>query len=131
MAPNASGSRAGAPRASPIGRRMSGIESWAIVAPSTNSTMLWITDCGCTTTSMRSKGVPNSSWASITSRPLFMSVDESMVILAPMSQVGCLSASAHGDRGELLAGVAAERAAAGGEHELAGPRSASPARRHW
>ena len=69
---------------------MSGIESWAIVAPSTNSTMLWTIDCGCTTTSMRSKGVPNSSWASITSRPLFMSVDESMVILAPMSQVGCL-----------------------------------------
>ena len=72
---------------------MSGIESWAMVAPSTNSTMLWITDCGCTTTSMRSNGVPNSSWASITSRPLFISVDESIVILAPMSQVGCLSAS--------------------------------------
>jgi hypothetical protein len=33
---------------------MSGIESWAIVAPSVNSTMPWITDCGCTTTSISS-----------------------------------------------------------------------------
>ena len=40
------------------------------------------------------RSTPNSSWASITSRPLFISVDESMVILAPMSQVGCSSASA-------------------------------------
>ena len=60
-----------------------------------------------------------------------MSVEESIVILAPMSQVGCLSASAHGDRGELLARVAPEGAAARGEHELAGPRSASPARSAW
>ena len=56
MAPNASGSRAGAPSARPMGRRMSGIESWAIVAPSTNSTMLCTTDCGCTTTSIWSNG---------------------------------------------------------------------------
>ena len=46
---------AGAPRARPIGRRMSGIDSWAMVAPSVNSTMPWTTDCGCTTTSIRSK----------------------------------------------------------------------------
>ena len=37
---------------------------------------------------------PNSQWASITSRPLFRSVAESMVILGPMLQVGCFSASA-------------------------------------
>ena len=56
MAPNASASRAGAPRARPMGRRMSGIESCAMVAPSTNSTMLWTIDCGCTTTSIWSNG---------------------------------------------------------------------------
>jgi hypothetical protein len=33
---------------------MSGIESWATEAPSTNSTMEWTTDWGCTTTSMAS-----------------------------------------------------------------------------
>ena len=71
----ASASRSGAPSASPIGRRMSGIESCAIVAPSTNSTMLCTIDCGCTTTSIRSKPTPNSSCASITSRPLFISVE--------------------------------------------------------
>ncbi len=54
IAPNASGNRLGAPSASPIGRRMSGIDSWAIVAPSTNSTMLCTIDWGCTTTSIRS-----------------------------------------------------------------------------
>ena len=59
------------------------------------------TDCGCTTTSMRSKSTPNSSWASITSRPLFMSVDESIVIFGPIDHVGCLSASSIGDPLEL------------------------------
>ena len=72
---------------------MSGIDSWAIVAPSWNVTMPCTTDCGCTTTSMRSKSTPNSSWASITSRPLFMSVDESIVIFGPIDHVGCASAS--------------------------------------
>ena len=73
---------------------MSGVESWAMVAPSTNSTMPCTIDCGCTTTSMRSKSTPNSSCASMTSSPLFISVDESIVILAPIVQVGCRSASA-------------------------------------
>ena len=36
--------------------------------------------------------MPNSSWASITSRPLFISVLESMVIFGPIFQVGCASA---------------------------------------
>ena len=31
---------------------MSGGLAWAIVDPSVNSTMEWITDCRCTTTSM-------------------------------------------------------------------------------
>ena len=41
---------------------------------------------------MRSYGVPNRWWASITSRPLFISVAESIVILPPIAHVGCLSA---------------------------------------
>ncbi len=52
MAPKGWSSRSGAPSARPIGRRMSGIESWATVAPSVNSTIPWTTDCGCTTTSI-------------------------------------------------------------------------------
>ena len=111
---------------------MSGIESCAIVAPSTNSTMPCTTDCGCTTTSIASKSTPNSSWASMTSRPLFMSVDESIVILAPMFQVGCASASAGCTRRELGRRAAAERAAARGEHDARdlahASRPAAPAR---
>ena len=42
---------------------------------------------------MRSASTPKSHLASITSKPLFMRVAESMVIFAPMSHVGCLSAS--------------------------------------
>ena len=45
-------------------------------------------------TCMRSAGTPKSQRASITSKPLFMSVAESMVIFAPMSHVGCFRASA-------------------------------------
>ena len=41
----------------------------------------------------RSPATPNSQCASITSRPLFISVAESMVILRPICQVGCCSAS--------------------------------------
>ena len=72
-------------------------ESWAMVAPSPNSTIPCTIDCGCTTTSIRSKSTPNSSCASITSRPLFIRVDESMVILAPMPQVGWLERVGDGD----------------------------------
>ena len=38
-------------------------------------------------------GTPKRWWASMTSRPLFMSVAESMEILPPMAHVGCASAS--------------------------------------
>ena len=75
--------------------------SWAIVEPSVNSTIEWTTDCGWTTTSIWSYGVPNSSWASITSRPLFISVLESIVIFGPIDHVGWASASATRDVGEL------------------------------
>ena len=40
--------------------------------------------------------VPNSSWASITSSPLFISVEESTVIFGPICQVGWARASVHG-----------------------------------
>ena len=60
-----------------------------------------------------------------------MSVDESMVILAPMFHVGCASASVIGDLLELLARVPAERAAARGEDDAAGPRAAAPERIAW
>src|SRR2546423_862386 len=56
--------------------------------------MPWTIDCGWTTTSMSSYPIPNRWCASITSRPLFISVAESIVIFAPMLQVGWASASA-------------------------------------
>ena len=79
-------------------------------------------DCGCTTTSIRSYGVPNSQCASITSRPLFISVAESIVILPPIAQVGCRSAARRVTSRELGAAAAAERAARRGQREaLDGP----------
>ena len=71
---------------------MSGWPRCASVAPSYRFASAWTIDCGCTTTSIRSYGVPNSQCASITSRPLFISVAESIVILPPIAQVGCASA---------------------------------------
>ena len=44
------------------------------------------------TTSISSQGTPKSQCASITSNALFIIVAESMVILAPIFQVGCLRA---------------------------------------
>ncbi len=48
------GSRSGQVRARPIGSRMSGGEHWAIVEPSTYSTIECTIDCGWTTTVMSS-----------------------------------------------------------------------------
>ncbi len=62
------------------------------MAPSHSWIRLWMIDCGCTTTSIWSYGVPNRWCASITSSPLFMSVAESIVIFPPIDQVGCASA---------------------------------------
>src|SRR5881296_2811735 len=71
---------------------MSGVESWAMIEPSMNSTIECTTLCGCTTTSTRSISIPNSQRASIISRPLLNSVAESIVIFRPITQEGCLSA---------------------------------------
>ena len=76
---------------------MSGWPRCASVAPSHSAMSAWTIDCGCTTTSMRSYGVPNSQCASITSRPLFISVAESIVILPPIAQVGWRSAASTRD----------------------------------
>ena len=87
--------------------------------PSTNSTIECTTLVGCTTTSIRSKGMPKSRCASITSRPLLTRVAELIVITGPMSQVGWFIASSGVTVGQLGAGAAAERAAAGGQHQPA------------
>ena len=69
---------------------MSVTPNCAIIDPSVSSTIECTTDCGCTTTSIWSARTPNSQCASITSRPLFISVAESIVIFRPIRQVGCL-----------------------------------------
>src|SRR5690606_1074193 len=68
--------RAGHDSASAIGRRMSGGEAWAMVEPSTNSTIEWTTDCGWTTTVMSSVGTSNRRWASMSPSPLLTRVAE-------------------------------------------------------
>src|ERR1700761_6770540 len=68
--------------------RMSGEPRCASVEPSQSWTRLWMIDCGCTTTSISWYGVPKRWCASITSRPLFIRVAESIVILPPIDQVG-------------------------------------------
>ena len=75
-----------------IGIRMSGGPSCALIAPSSNSTIECTIDCGCSSTVIFATGVPNSQCASITSKPLFTSVDESIVIFAPISHWGWRSA---------------------------------------
>ena len=62
-------------------------------------------------------GTSNSQRASMTSRPLFISVAESMVIFRPICQVGCRSASAGVTRSSALGGEAAERAARRGQDQ--------------
>ena len=98
---------------------MSGMPSWARTERSTNSTIEWTIDCGCTTTSIRSNGTPNSQCASRTSRPLFMSVAESIVIFAPIRHVGCRRACSTVTRFEGRSGPPAERAARRRQHEPA------------
>ena len=96
---------------------MSGWPRWASAAPSHSLTSAWTIDCGCTTTSMRSYGVPNSQWASITSRPLFISVAESIVILPPIAQVGWRSASSTVTPRPARAARPRNGPARGGEHQ--------------
>ena len=119
------------PGASAIGSRMSGGLAWAIVEPSTNSTIEWITDCGWTTTSIASYGTSNSSCASITSSALVDHggrVDRDDRPHVP-GRVG--ERLLRGDLGQLGPRPAAERAAARGEDQPAHLGRACPPRRHW
>ena len=104
-------------------RACPGSRGAASEAPSRKRTSACTTEVGWTTTSIRSYGSPKRKCASISSRPLFASVAESIVIFGPMLQVGCASASARRDVRELVARAAAERAARGGEDERARPDS--------
>ena len=108
---------AASPARARSGSRMSGGDAWAIVDPSTNSTMECTIDCGCTTTSMRSYGTPNRRCASMTSRPLLTRVAEFVVTMRPMSQVGWSSASAGVTSCQRLSAATAERAAGCRQHE--------------
>lgn len=93
-APTPEFTRCGHESAAAMGVRMSGSPNSAITAPSSKATIEWITDSGCTTTSMRSSGKSKSHEASITSSPLFIRVALSTLILRPMLHFGCLTAIA-------------------------------------
>ena len=75
-----------------MGVRMSGLPSCARIEPSTYSTIECTMLCGCTTTCTADGSIPNSTQASISSRPLFIRVAESTEILRPMRQRGCAQA---------------------------------------
>ena len=73
---------------------MSGVPSCAMMLPSSYSTIEWITLWGWTSTWILEGSVSKSHRASMTSSPLLTRVEESIVILGPIAQVGCLRASA-------------------------------------
>ena len=76
---------------------------------------------------MRSYGRSKRKCASITSRPLFARVAESIVIFAPMFQVGCASASA----GVTSASSSAVRPRNGPPLAVSTIPAGSPASAHW
>ena len=76
-----------------MGRRISGVPIWAIMALSQYSTREWIILSRCITTEIFSGGISYRCIASMNSRPLFISVAESTVIFAPIAQLGCFNAS--------------------------------------
>ena len=71
---------------------MSGRPSWAITDPSRYSTRECTMLSRWINTSICREGISKSHRASTTSSPLFMSVAESIVILAPIFQFGCFKA---------------------------------------
>ena len=80
--------RAGQARLTAIGVRMSGLAICASIDPSRKATRACTIDCGWTTTSSCAGVTGNRQWASISSKPLFINVAESMVILRPIVQLG-------------------------------------------
>ncbi len=118
--------RTGQARQCAIGMRISGEPSCATTEPSRNSTSPCTTDCGWTTTSS-SLGPSANRWcASISSRPLFISVAESMVTFGPIVQVGCLSACSSVTLLHRLERPGAEWPAGSGQHDP--PHVLAPAR---
>ena len=97
---------------------MSGGLAWAIVEPSMKVTIECTIDCGCTTTSMRSYGMPNSRCVSMSSRPLLTSDAEFSVFIGPMTRSGGRRPVPGVTRLELGGRPAAERPAGGGQHQL-------------
>ena len=85
--------RRGQVRAYWMGMRISGTPIWARMEWSLNCTAEWMMLWRWTTIWIFSGGRPNSHTASISSRPLFIRVALSMVILAPMFQLGWRRAS--------------------------------------
>ena len=104
--------------------RISGTPSCAIQLPSLYSTSECTMLSGCTSTPIRSGSRSKSQRASITSKPLFMSVAESIVIFAPISQFGCASACAGLAAASTSALRLPERSARRGEPDLAHRRAA-------
>ncbi len=97
---------------------MSVTEICARMEPSMNSTSEWTVDCGWTVTRTFSAGRSKRRQASMTSKPLFIMVAESMVMRWPMTQVGCLRACAGVMWSKSASGRVAERAPGGGEPDL-------------
>ena len=110
---------------------MSFFASCATSEPSTNSTKEWMSDCGWMTTSIRSPGRPKRKCASMTSRPLFIIVAESIVIFGPIFQVGCASASSTVIASKVSRRRSRNGPARGGQHEAPRPRRARPQRSAW
>ena len=90
---------------------MSVTEICARIDPSTYSTSECTVDCGCTVTRTWLGGTSNSRQASMTSRPLFSMVAESMVMRRPITQVGCFSACSGVMAANWSSGSLAERPA--------------------
>src|SRR5918993_4243754 len=76
-----------------MGSLMSGSAACNTTEPSSKNAPPWTTDWRGTTTRTSSNATPKRWCASITSRPLFIMVAESMVIFGPIRHVGCFSAS--------------------------------------
>ena len=96
---------------------MSGEPSCAITEPSRNSTKPWTTDCGWTTTSSSSGASANKCRASISSRPLFISVAELIVIFGSHRPGRMFERLLQRDFADCFKRPSAKWAAGGGQHD--------------
>ncbi len=109
---------------------MSVTESCASRLPSTNSTMEWIGALRMHDHLTCSGGMSKSRQASITSKPLFISVAESMVMRRPIFQVGWFSACSTVMLANSAARGVQERPAGGGQPDALN-FVRRPPRMHW